>query len=157
MFFFLPHSIWPLTVSGAQLESTKIREYVGTAAASGSAANAASNSGIGGAASNSFTGSSSGSSNSNQAQQRNNNNLDVIDEQSRGSQASSAAAVAAAAAGSPTGPFFDKMASKNVTALLGKTTYLNCRIKNLGNKTVSQSNVFTALKCASNVYCRPDC
>lgn len=35
------------------------------------------------------------------------------------------------------GPYFDKPASKNVTALLGKTAYLNCRVKNLGNKTVS--------------------
>ncbi|XP_044731930.1 lachesin-like [Chrysoperla carnea] len=33
------------------------------------------------------------------------------------------------------GPHFDKTASKNVTALLGKTAYLNCRVKNLGNKT----------------------
>ncbi|XP_021941724.1 tyrosine-protein phosphatase Lar-like, partial [Zootermopsis nevadensis] len=39
--------------------------------------------------------------------------------------------------GSRTGPHFDKVASKNVTALLGKTAYLNCRVKNLGNKTVS--------------------
>ena len=38
------------------------------------------------------------------------------------------------------GPYFDKSASKNVTALLGKTTYLNCRVKNLGNKTVSEIN-----------------
>ncbi len=36
-----------------------------------------------------------------------------------------------------TGPYFDVAASKNVTALLGKTAYLNCRVKNLGNKTVS--------------------
>ncbi|KAJ8669697.1 hypothetical protein QAD02_000956, partial [Eretmocerus hayati] len=36
-----------------------------------------------------------------------------------------------------TGPYFDKSASKNVTALMGKTTYLTCRVKNLGNKTVS--------------------
>ncbi|XP_043276926.1 uncharacterized protein [Venturia canescens] len=36
---------------------------------------------------------------------------------------------------SRTGPYFDTAASKNVTALLGKTTYLNCRVKNLGNKT----------------------
>ncbi|XP_076625019.1 zwei Ig domain protein zig-8 isoform X2 [Colletes latitarsis] len=36
-----------------------------------------------------------------------------------------------------TGPYFDVSASKNVTALLGKTTYLNCRVKNLGNKTMS--------------------
>lgn len=35
------------------------------------------------------------------------------------------------------GPFFDISASRNVTALVGKTAYLNCRIKNLGNKTVS--------------------
>ncbi|KMR01224.1 neurotrimin-like isoform x3 protein [Lasius niger] len=39
------------------------------------------------------------------------------------------------------GPYFDKSASKNVTALLGKTTYLNCRVKNLGNKTVSDTNL----------------
>jgi len=34
-------------------------------------------------------------------------------------------------------PHFDKAASKNVTSLLGKTAYLNCKVKNLGNKTVS--------------------
>ncbi|XP_067633246.1 probable serine/threonine-protein kinase roco6 isoform X3 [Eurosta solidaginis] len=34
------------------------------------------------------------------------------------------------------GPYFDKVASKNITALLGKTAYLNCRVKNLGNKTM---------------------
>ncbi|CAK1551595.1 unnamed protein product [Leptosia nina] len=36
-----------------------------------------------------------------------------------------------------TGPHFDLAASKNVTALLGKTAYLNCRVKNLGNKTLN--------------------
>ncbi|XP_050086854.1 zwei Ig domain protein zig-8-like [Anopheles aquasalis] len=35
------------------------------------------------------------------------------------------------------GPHFDMSASKNITALVGKTAYLNCRVKNLGNKTVS--------------------
>ncbi|XP_041972674.1 lachesin-like isoform X3 [Aricia agestis] len=35
------------------------------------------------------------------------------------------------------GPYFDLAASKNVTALLGKTAYLNCRVKNLGNKTLN--------------------
>lgn len=35
------------------------------------------------------------------------------------------------------GPHFDASASKNVTALLGKTAYLNCRVKNLSNRTVS--------------------
>ena len=35
------------------------------------------------------------------------------------------------------GPYFDTSVSKNVTALVGKTAYLNCRVRNLGNKTVS--------------------
>ncbi|XP_050524083.1 zwei Ig domain protein zig-8-like isoform X3 [Daktulosphaira vitifoliae] len=35
------------------------------------------------------------------------------------------------------GPYFDKNASKNVTALVGQTAYLNCRVRNLGNRTVS--------------------
>jgi hypothetical protein len=35
------------------------------------------------------------------------------------------------------GPYFEPSASRNVTALVGKTAYLNCRIHNLGNKTVS--------------------
>ncbi|EDS33375.1 defective proboscis extension response [Culex quinquefasciatus] len=35
------------------------------------------------------------------------------------------------------GPYFDLSASKNITALVGKTAYLNCRVRNLGNKTVS--------------------
>ncbi|XP_022181835.1 zwei Ig domain protein zig-8-like [Myzus persicae] len=35
------------------------------------------------------------------------------------------------------GPYFDKLASKNVTALVGHTAYLNCRVRNLGNRTVS--------------------
>lgn len=39
------------------------------------------------------------------------------------------------------GPYFDRAASKNVTALLGKTCYLNCRIKNLTNKTVSALHI----------------
>ncbi|EEB15498.1 hypothetical protein Phum_PHUM371240 [Pediculus humanus corporis] len=33
------------------------------------------------------------------------------------------------------GPYFDTSVSKNVTALVGKTAYLNCRVRNLGNKT----------------------
>lgn len=36
------------------------------------------------------------------------------------------------------GPYFDTTATKNVTSLVGKTGHLNCRIKNLGNKTVSK-------------------
>ncbi|CAL4096184.1 unnamed protein product [Meganyctiphanes norvegica] len=34
-------------------------------------------------------------------------------------------------------PYFDIEVSTNVTALLGKTAILNCRVKNIGNKTVS--------------------
>lgn len=34
------------------------------------------------------------------------------------------------------GPYFDATASRNVTSLVGKTAHLNCRIRNLGNKTV---------------------
>jgi hypothetical protein len=37
------------------------------------------------------------------------------------------------------GPYFDLTASKNITALVGKTAYLNCRVKNIGNRTVSLS------------------
>lgn len=35
------------------------------------------------------------------------------------------------------GPYFDTSATKNVTSLVGRTAHLNCRIRNLGNKTVS--------------------
>ncbi|XP_076758803.1 neurotrimin [Xylocopa sonorina] len=35
------------------------------------------------------------------------------------------------------GPYFDVSASKNVTALVGKTATLNCRVRNLGDRTVS--------------------
>ncbi|XP_042208315.1 zwei Ig domain protein zig-8-like [Homarus americanus] len=34
-------------------------------------------------------------------------------------------------------PYFDYHESVNVTGLLGKTVVLNCRVKNIGNKTVS--------------------
>lgn len=40
------------------------------------------------------------------------------------------------------GPYFDLSASKNVTALLGKTVYLNCRVKNLANRTVSENQFY---------------
>ncbi|CAH1992759.1 unnamed protein product, partial [Acanthoscelides obtectus] len=39
------------------------------------------------------------------------------------------------------GPHFDLSASKNVSALLGKTAYLNCRVKNLANRTVRKDSV----------------
>ncbi|XP_026275336.1 zwei Ig domain protein zig-8-like isoform X3 [Frankliniella occidentalis] len=34
-------------------------------------------------------------------------------------------------------PFFDLTVPTNLTGLVGKTAYLNCRVKNLGNRTVS--------------------
>ncbi|XP_069672036.1 uncharacterized protein [Periplaneta americana] len=34
-------------------------------------------------------------------------------------------------------PYFDTMTPRNVTALVGKSAYLSCRVRNLGNKTVS--------------------
>lgn len=44
-------------------------------------------------------------------------------------------------AAKPSQPYFDKTASKNVTTLVGKTAYLNCKVKNLGNKTVCIFNM----------------
>jgi hypothetical protein len=35
------------------------------------------------------------------------------------------------------GPYIDKTATKNVTTLVGNTVYLNCRVRNLGNRTVT--------------------
>lgn len=37
---------------------------------------------------------------------------------------------------SPPGPDFDKEYSKNVTALVGHTAVLTCRVRNSGNRTV---------------------
>ena len=39
--------------------------------------------------------------------------------------------------GQPSSPYFDLNHSGDVTAVLGKTALLNCRVKNIGNKTVS--------------------
>jgi hypothetical protein len=35
------------------------------------------------------------------------------------------------------GPYFDYTAFRNITTLVGSTAYLKCRVKNIGNKTVS--------------------
>lgn len=37
-----------------------------------------------------------------------------------------------------TEPYFDISIPNNVTALVGKSAYLSCRVRNLGNKTVSK-------------------
>ncbi|KYB29210.1 Neurotrimin-like Protein [Tribolium castaneum] len=36
-----------------------------------------------------------------------------------------------------TGPYFDTSINSNITGLVGKTVLLHCRVKNLGNRTVS--------------------
>lgn len=62
----------------------------------------------------------------------------------KGSSSSSAAVADSGSGDEPrNGPYIDKAASKNVTALLGKTAYLNCRVKNLGNKTVSACHLYS--------------
>lgn len=48
------------------------------------------------------------------------------------------------------GPYFDKTVSRNVTAIVGKTAYLRCRVRNLSNKTVS---AFQLLQVSTNVHC----
>ncbi|CAH2049806.1 unnamed protein product, partial [Iphiclides podalirius] len=35
-------------------------------------------------------------------------------------------------------PSFDISTPRNVTALVGKSAYLSCRVRNLGNRTVSK-------------------
>lgn len=39
------------------------------------------------------------------------------------------------------GPFFEITATKNITAIAGHSAYLNCRVRNLGNRTVSLPRV----------------
>lgn len=43
-------------------------------------------------------------------------------------------------------PYFDTSVSNNVTALVGKSAYLSCRVRNLGNKTVSERKIVENLK-----------
>lgn len=38
-------------------------------------------------------------------------------------------------------PYFDPSTPRNVTALMGKSAYLSCRVRNLANKTVSGSEM----------------
>lgn len=46
------------------------------------------------------------------------------------------------------GPFFELSGAKNITAIAGHTAYLNCRVRNLGNKTVS--NKFSSFPHENN-------
>lgn len=52
-------------------------------------------------------------------------------------------------------PYFDMSVSKNVTALVGKTAHLNCRVHNLGNKTVSTKH-FNFIVSVVVVYLKKD-
>lgn len=49
-----------------------------------------------------------------------------------------------AGAGARLAPSFDAATPRNVTALVGKSAYLSCRVRNLGNRTVSQEPTLTA-------------
>lgn len=46
------------------------------------------------------------------------------------------------------GPYFELSGAKNITAIAGHSAYLNCRVRNLGNKTVS--NKFSRLLAQEN-------
>jgi hypothetical protein len=43
-------------------------------------------------------------------------------------------------------PYFDTLTPRNVTALVGNFAYLSCRVRNLGNKTVSEVLTAVVLK-----------
>ncbi|XP_047021334.1 zwei Ig domain protein zig-8-like isoform X5 [Helicoverpa zea] len=51
--------------------------------------------------------------------------------------AGSVNALPAGGAGARLAPSFDAATPRNVTALVGKSAYLSCRVRNLGNRTVS--------------------
>lgn len=43
--------------------------------------------------------------------------------------------------GEITGPYFDANIPSNVTAIVGKSAFLRCKVRNLGNKTVSSTEL----------------
>ena len=49
-------------------------------------------------------------------------------------------------------PYFDLNHSGNVTGVLGKTAHLNCRVKNVGNKTVSTKSFKHIILPAIKIY-----
>uniref|UniRef100_A0A2H1VHJ8 SFRICE_037939 n=1 Tax=Spodoptera frugiperda TaxID=7108 RepID=A0A2H1VHJ8_SPOFR len=49
--------------------------------------------------------------------------------------AGSVNALPAGSAGARLAPSFDAATPRNVTALVGKSAYLSCRVRNLGNRT----------------------
>ena len=48
-------------------------------------------------------------------------------------------------AATPNGPYFDPDFSKNVTSVTGSVALMNCRVFNLGNRTV----IFCVMKLSS--------
>ena len=49
-------------------------------------------------------------------------------------------------------PYFDLNHSGNVTGVLGKTAHLNCRVKNVGNKTVSTNSLNHIILPSIEIY-----
>lgn len=49
-------------------------------------------------------------------------------------------------------PYFDAMIQKNVTALVGKSAYLSCKVRNLGNKTVSLAHKYISFYHGKILY-----
>lgn len=49
-----------------------------------------------------------------------------------------------------TGPYFDAHIPNNVTAIVGKSAFLRCKVKNLGNKTVNSFIDFFFIDFSSN-------
>lgn len=54
------------------------------------------------------------------------------------------------------GPYFDVSVSKNVTVLVGGSAFLKCRVRNLGNRTVSkkddEKNFFPIVSSSSYTF-----
>ena len=48
-------------------------------------------------------------------------------------------------------PYFDLSYSRNVTAVLGKTAILNCRVVNIGNKTVRRAFMTGNISCYTTI------
>lgn len=48
-------------------------------------------------------------------------------------------AVGLAGSASDSGPSFDPTTERNVTVLVGRTAHLHCRVRNLANRTVSET------------------
>lgn len=53
------------------------------------------------------------------------------------------------------GPYFESLAPKNITAIAGQSAYLNCRVRNLGNRTVSDDESDECGRDCLNVFLLP--